>query len=207
MMVGRQLTADFHDFLRTRRSIRRFKPDLVPAAVIERILATATYAPSAHNKQPWRFAVVTDLSTKARLAEAISTHFRADMTADSAPEDDIADRIARTIRRTRGTPLIIVLCRDVTQVRPQPDIVSQQAEAIMGVQSVAMVGLQLLLAAHAESLGGTWICWPLFAPEETRAALDLPSEWEPQGMVFLGYSAEDPPIPGRKPLSEITLFR
>ncbi len=207
MMVGRQLTADLHDFLRTRRSIRRFKPDPVPAAVIERILETATYTPSAHNKQPWRFAVVTDLSAKTRLAEAIRARFRADMTADGAPEDDIADRIARTIRRTREAPLIIVLCRDVTQVRPQPDILRQQAEAIMGVQSVAIAGLQLLLAAHAEGLGATWICWPLFAPQETRAALDLPSDWEPQGMVFLGYSAEEPPIPARKPLSEITLFR
>ncbi|MBU4209506.1 MAG: nitroreductase family protein, partial [Proteobacteria bacterium] len=93
------------------------------------------------------------------------------------------------------------------QVRPQPDIFRQQAEAIMGVQSVALAGLQLLLSAHAEGLGATWICWPLFAPQETRAALDLPSEWEPQGMVFLGYSAEEPPIPEGKPLSEITLFR
>ena len=38
----------------------------------------------------------------------------------------------------------------------------------MGTQSVALAGLQLLLAAHAEGLGGTWICWPLFAPDETR---------------------------------------
>ncbi|MDI6768390.1 MAG: nitroreductase family protein [Anaerolineales bacterium] len=207
MMVGRQLTADLHDFLRTRRSIRRFTPDPVPAAVIERILETATYAPSAHNKQPWRFAVVTDLSAKARLAEAICARFRADMTADAAPEEEIANRIARTIRRTTEAPLVIVLCREVTQVRPQPDIVRQQAESTMGMQSVAMAGLQLLLSAHAEGLGGTWICWPLFAPQETRAALDLPAEWEPQGMVFIGYSAEEPPIPGRKPLSEITLFR
>jgi len=36
-------------FLRSRRSIRRFKPDPAPAAFIYRILETATYAPSAHN--------------------------------------------------------------------------------------------------------------------------------------------------------------
>jgi coenzyme F420-0:L-glutamate ligase/coenzyme F420-1:gamma-L-glutamate ligase len=77
----------------------------------------------------------------------------------------------------------------------------------MGTQSVALAGLQLLLAAHAEGLGGTWICWPLFAPEETRRALDLPSEWEPQGMIFLGYPAEQPEIPRRKAIEEVVRFR
>jgi coenzyme F420-0:L-glutamate ligase / coenzyme F420-1:gamma-L-glutamate ligase len=52
---------DIHNFLRARRSVRRFKTDLIPAPVIQRIIETATYAPSAHNLQPWRFAVVTDL--------------------------------------------------------------------------------------------------------------------------------------------------
>src|SRR5687768_2063471 len=54
-------TTELHNFLRTRRSIRRFKPDPVPASVIEEILTTATYAPSAHNRQPWRFAVLASL--------------------------------------------------------------------------------------------------------------------------------------------------
>ncbi|MCQ3937769.1 MAG: hypothetical protein DPW18_12075 [Chloroflexi bacterium] len=40
------------DFLRTRRSIRRFKPDPVPDSVIRELLHTATFAPSAHNRQP-----------------------------------------------------------------------------------------------------------------------------------------------------------
>ncbi|MEW5941732.1 MAG: nitroreductase family protein, partial [Chloroflexota bacterium] len=53
---------ELHAFLRTRRSIRRFKPDPVPGEVVSRILATATYAPSAHNLQPWRFIVINPRS-------------------------------------------------------------------------------------------------------------------------------------------------
>ena len=75
------------------------------------------------------------------------------------------------------------------------------------MKSVALAGLQLLLAAHAEGLGGTWICWPLFAPEETRQSLDLPSVWEPQGMIFLGYPAEEPEIPGRNTLESSVLYK
>ena len=206
MMAGRQLRADFHDFLRTRRSIRRFKPDPVPAAVIELVLETATYAPSAHNKQPWRFVVITTPEIKTRLAEAITARFRADMSTDGTPAAEVQARVERTIRRTNEAPLVIVVCRDVTQVKPQLDATRQQAEAAMGMQSVAMVGLQLLLAAHAEGLGGTWICWPLFAPEETRAALDLPSEWKPQGMVFIGQPAEQPEVPERKALQDVIRY-
>ena len=76
----------------------------------------------------------------------------------------------------------------------------------MGAQSVSLAGLQLLLAAHAEGLGGTWICWPLFAPEEIRHALDLSPDWEPLGMLFIGYPAEQPPTPVRKTLPEIVRY-
>ena len=198
------MTDDLHAFLRSRRSVRRFRPDPVPATVLERILETATYAPSAHNKQPWRFVVLTDAAAKSRLAKAITDRFRRDSSADGTAEADITDRVERSRRRLEEAPVAIVLCRDVTQDKPQPDPARQKAEATMGMQSVALAGLQLLLAAHAEGLGGTWICWPLFAPDETRRALGLASEWEPQGMIFLGYPAETPEIPERKPLQEVT---
>jgi coenzyme F420-0:L-glutamate ligase / coenzyme F420-1:gamma-L-glutamate ligase len=200
------MTEELHAFLRSRRSTRRFRPDPVPAAVLQRVLETATYAPSAHNKQPWRFVVLTNAEAKSLLAKAITDKFRGDMIADGTAEADIADRAERSRRRMGEAPAVVVLCRDVTQVDPQPDAIRQQAEATMGTQSVALAGLQLLLAAHAEGLGGTWICWPLFTPEETRRALDLSSEWEPQGMIFLGYPDEQPEPPVRKPLSEIVKF-
>lgn len=197
------MNADLHTFLRTRRSVRRFKPEAVQAATIQRILETATFAPSAHNLQPWRFAILTSLESKSHLAEAISARFREDMLADGMPETDIQIRVERSIRRAREAPVIIVLCHDSTRVDPQPNAISQQAEAIMGIQSTATAGLQLLLAAHAEGLAGTWICWPLFASQETLATLNLPVDWEPQGMVFLGYPAESPAAPKRVRLEEI----
>jgi len=75
-------TTDLHTFLRTRRSIRRFKPDPVPDSVIEEILTTATFAPSAHNRQPWRFCVLTDLSVKQKLADAMAIEFERDLEQD-----------------------------------------------------------------------------------------------------------------------------
>jgi nitroreductase len=76
----------------------------------------------------------------------------------------------------------------------------------MSSQSVALVGVQLLLAAHAEGLGGDWICWPLFAPGETIYVLGPDPEWEPQVMIFLGYPAEKPEMQAGKPLIKITRY-
>jgi coenzyme F420-0:L-glutamate ligase / coenzyme F420-1:gamma-L-glutamate ligase len=197
---------DLHAFLRSRRSIRRFKPDSVSLDCIRRILETAIYAPSAHNLQPWRFAVITSSASKSKLAKALSTRFRQDMEVDGVPEADIQPRINQTVRRVGEAPVIVIMCRDTTQVKPQPDSLLEQKEALMGTQSVALAGLQLLLAAHAEGLGGTWICWPLFAPDETRRALGLALEWEPQGMLFLGYPDETPEMPVRNSLQEVTRF-
>jgi len=201
-----QMLDDPHGFLRSRRSIRRFRPDPVPVEMVRRILETSIYAPSAHNLQPCRFVVLTAAEKKLHLAEAITRKFREDMLVDGTPESEIQARVERTFRRAQEAPVIVVLCRDTTQVNHQPESARQQAEMLMGVQSVALAGLQLLLAAHAEGLGATWICWPLFAAEETCVALGLSAEWDPQGMIFLGYPAEQPDAPKRKPVEEISLW-
>ncbi len=180
---------DYHDFLRTRRSIRRFKPDPIPDSVIQRILTTAIFAPSAHDQQPWRFCVVTDLSVKSRLGGAITSKMRADMQAEGADKSDIEKRVTLSLRRMEETPVVIILCRDSTAVRTDAP-----EEVIMGIQSTALAGLQLLLAAHAEGLGGCWICWPLYTQEATKSALGLPETWEPQAMFFIGYADETPKI-------------
>lgn len=56
------------NFLTSRRSIRRFKPDPIPDEVLLKILDVARYAPSARNSQPWVFIVVKDVEIKRKLA-------------------------------------------------------------------------------------------------------------------------------------------
>mgnify|MGYP001772545603 CR=1 FL=1 len=56
------------ELLLTRRSIRRFKDTPVGMDVVLRILDVARYAPSAKNRQPWVYIVVSDREVKSRLA-------------------------------------------------------------------------------------------------------------------------------------------
>ena len=196
---------DLHTFLRTRRSIRRFKLDLIPDSVIEEILTTATFAPSAHHRQPWRFAVITEPSAKKKLADAMAKKFELDLEADSLPREEINKKVTRSRDRIVTAPVIIILCVDMSDMDTYPDTRRKKAEYLMASQSAAGAGMQLLLAAHAEGLGSVWVCSPLFAQETVQAALGLPKSWEPQAMYFLGYPEEIPQVRERKNLHEIIL--
>jgi F420 biosynthesis protein FbiB-like protein len=199
-------TTDLDNFLRTRRSIRRFKPEPVPVSVIQSILSTATYAPSAHNRQPWRFVVVTDLSVKTQLADAMAEDFERDLIRDGVSPEKIQAQIKRSRERIGTAPLVVLLCLDMSEMDSYPDRERQQAERIMAMQSVAAAGLQLLLAAHAQGLGGVWVCSPLFAQETIQKTLNLSTSWEPQGMFFIGYADENREVRERKGVESISLF-
>lgn len=197
---------ELHGFLRSRRSVRRFRSESVPASSLERILNTATFAPSAHNRQPWRFVVVKDTAARSRLADAMAADFQRDLERDGLSESEVATRIETSRSRIKSVPLLIVLCMDNSVMDVYSDSRRADAERVMAIQSTANAGLALLLGAHAEGLAGAWSCAPLFAPLVVKATLDLPGTWEPQAMFFLGYPAQIPEPPARKSLSEISIF-
>jgi len=176
--------------IRSRRSIRRYRPEPVPEKVMGELLQAATYAPSAHNRQPWRFVVITSEALKHRLAAAMGARLRTDLQADGVSPERIAQDTVRSYQRISTAPGLIVVCLTLTEMDSYPDTRRQHHEWTMAVQSVAMAGQNLLLAAHAHGLGGCWLCAPLFCPDIVRETLALPTDWQPQGLITLGYPAE-----------------
>jgi F420 biosynthesis protein FbiB-like protein len=119
----------------------------------------------------------------------MAAEFRRDLHADSLPEGEVETRIARGVDRLLRAPAAVVLCSTMAEMDHYADPRREQAERTMGLQSASLAGGQLLLAAHAEGLGGCWMCGPLFAPQAVRDALDLPADWEPQAVIVLGWPA------------------
>ena len=68
-----------------------------------------------------------------------------------------------------------------------PDAKRSHNEHIMAIQSVAMAGQNILLAAHDAGLGACWMCAPLFCPNVVKTSLNLPDDWQPQGLLTIGY--------------------
>lgn len=173
-----------------RRSLRRYRPEPVPEAILRMVLDAGIRAPSAHNRQPWRFALVSRES-RDKLAKAMGARLRADLEADHVPEVVIAQDVNRSYERITLAPVLIVLCLSMADMDHYPDQRRQENERIMAIQSTAMAGQNLLLAAHALGLGACWMCAPLFVPDIVRDTLELPPDWEPQGMITMGFTDQE----------------
>ncbi len=186
-----------------RRSIRRYRTDAVPWERIERLLEAATRAPSAHNRQPWRFAVLDEPKSKDRLARAMGARLRADRLADGDAEDAVEQDIARSHGRITGAPTVIVVCLTLADMDAYPDALRAEAEYMMAAQGTAMAVGNLLLAAQAEGLGACWMCAPLFCPDTVVETLGLPADWRPQALITLGRPANDGRARARKPLAAL----
>jgi F420 biosynthesis protein FbiB-like protein len=195
-----------HDWIRSRRSVRRFTQQVVSQNILERILVTACQAPSAHNRQPWRFIVILSARDKERLAECMGAEFLNDLLKGGMEQAGARQQVERSRQRILEAPAAILLCADTSELDVYPDEKRSQGELTMAMQSVAMAGDTLLLAAHAEGLGGVWLCAPLFAQQAVRRAFALPDSWLPQGLILLGYPQLIPPERPRKPLSEVVRF-
>jgi F420 biosynthesis protein FbiB-like protein len=195
-----------HRLMRGRRSIRRYQPDPIRRDVLDRLFLSAAAAPSAHNRQPWRYLVIEDAAAKATLARAMGERLAADRARDGDAADAIARDVARSHARIAGAPVVILVCVTLEEADVYPDEVRSGAEFLMAVQSSAMATQNLLLAAHAEGLAACWMCAPLFCPEVVRASLDVPPAWQPQGLVTLGMPAEGGRERPRKPLSAFVRY-
>lgn len=189
--------------IRSRRSVRRYRRDPIPRAWAMVLLEAARWAPSAHNRQPWRFVMVEDAHMKARLARAMGERLTADLRQDGVPEERIAEDVARSYERIVSAPLAIVVCLSMQEMDRYPDARRQAAERTMAAQSVAMAGQNILLMAHALGLGACWCCAPLFCQGLVRRILRLPRTWEPQAFITLGYPRHHPPTPPRKAPEEV----
>jgi len=119
---------DYQKLIRTRRSIRGYRPDPVSEDILQKILDAARIAPTAANRQPFQLIVVTDPSTRARLKEVYDRDWF--WTA----------------------PVIIVGCVEEAKAWQRADGFNA-AEV-----DLSIVMDHLILAATDEGLGTCWIC-------------------------------------------------
>lgn len=192
--------------LRERRSIRRYREEAVSAEIVQDLLEAATWAPSSHNRQPWRFCVIGTPAVRDELADRMAEAWRTDLLADGMDAAEIDKRVNVRRMRLKGAPVVIVPSLCMEEMDRYPDALRSRAEWTMGVQSVALACQNLLLAAHAYGLGACWMCAALFVPDLIRTLLELPPGWEPQALITIGYPAEER-TSTRQHVAEKTIWR
>lgn len=202
-----ELALTLYRIIQERRSIRRFDGSSIPPEILQRVLDAATMAPSAHNRQPWRFVILTTFEDRRSLANALGERLREDRLGDGDAPSQIERDVAQSIGRISNAPAVVICCLAMETLDVYPDERRIIAEYNMAVQSVSMAAQNLLLAAHAEGLGACWLCAPLFAKDLVRKELSLPEGWEPQGLIILGYPAEAGQERPRRSIEEVSLWR
>lgn len=181
---------DVLELIRGRRSLRRYQSRPVPREWIMQILESASWAPSAHNRQPWRFVILDDAALKQQLAVSMGLRLRRDLNADKVPLAIIDKDVSCSYDRISSAPLIIVVCMTLADMDVYSDDRRNRHEQAMAVQSTAMAGQNMMLMASSLGLGACWMCAPLFCPDLVRQVLDLPEDWIAQGMVTIGFPAQ-----------------
>lgn len=194
---------DFIKIIRGRRSIRSYLAKEVDFELVLRLIDAARWAPSAHNAQPWRFIIISDPNVKRELAEAMASDWLRDLRGNGVPEEEARKLTEASIKRFSEAPILIVAAITMREMHKYPDKRRQRFEHLMATQSLAAAIQNLLLAAHVEGLGACWFCAPLFCQNTVRRVLRMPRDVEPQALITIGYPAEIPEPPPRKPLKEI----
>ncbi len=184
---------DVLELIKTRRSVKSWKPDPVPREVVERLLDAAVWAPNHKLTEPWRFYVLGP-KAKKKLAE-LRRRLRAEKVPDpEAPE--VRAALQKVYDDTWATPaLLAVACATSDdRVRREEDY----AATAMAVQN-------LLLAAASLGIGTYLRTGEMLEHPEMRALVDLPDDHRLFGVISLGYAAETP-TKRRTPAAEKTIW-
>lgn len=201
-----------YEAMRERRSVRRFKPDAVPRDVVTSLIEAAITAPSASNKQPWRFFVVEDRARIERMAAAvreataaISAHIPESSQASFRAYGDYFTRFehapAVIVPVHRAMSVLSNLVDDALDGATRATV--RHMEEQSGLVGTSLAVMNLLLMAHALGLGASGMTGPLVAEPALRAILEIPDGWSIVALVPIGWPDEDPAATDRKPVDKV----
>src|SRR3972149_5310791 len=109
------------EIVRHRRSIRQFAERSVPPDMLHLCLFSAHCAPSAHNRQPWRFVAVSDEQFKHSLADRMGGRLLGDLRADGVSEEVAVRDANRSRARITSAPVVLVMCLTMADMDRYPD--------------------------------------------------------------------------------------
>jgi nitroreductase len=208
--------------IHTARSLRRFKPDPVPDALLEQVLDAAIRAPSAGNAQNWAFIVVRDRQRRAALGEIYrkASEIASAMYAARGRPAHLTERQFASMMASGShlwehmgeAPVILIPCLRVPVV-PAPQSLPENirplhaaelvyAQRIRGA-SIYPAVQNILLTCRSLGLGTTITTNHIRCEQDVRTLLSLPPEVDTFAMMPIGWPLDAYGPLTRRPLSEV----
>ncbi|OMB90843.1 nitroreductase [Mycobacterium colombiense] len=153
------------DAICARRNVREYQPNPVPAEDLDRIAEAGWRAPSAKNRQPWDFVIVTD-----------------------------RDRLTELSTVWRGAGHIAAAAAAIAIVVPVPP---DERRVITDNYDVGQATMAMMIAATDLGIGTGHSS--VGDQGKARAILGVPDEYLVAFLLGLGYPADRPLTPIRKP--------
>ncbi|MEN4017157.1 MAG: nitroreductase family protein [Methanobacterium sp.] len=166
---------ELFDAIMNRRSIRKFKDEVLEDELIEKIVEAGIWAPSAGDLESWDAVIVKDEQTKVQIAVA-------------AYVQEFAAK----------APVLIVICANMAN---SGAIYGKRGRELYCIQDASCAAQNMMLAAYALGLGTTWI--GAFKEEDVADLLQLPSHVRPVALIPIGYPDEEPEAPPRRSVKEV----
>lgn len=192
--------------IENRRSIRKYRKDMPDRGLIDEILHAGMLAPSAKNRQPWKFLVYTEKS-KEMLLGAMETgliRMRDDSAVPQAAKAGLTDAF-HTLGIMREAPVLVAVLNTGSG---SPFAGISPADRITEICDSLSIGAaveNMLLKATELGLGSLWIANTFFAYPELTAMIGTDAQLA--CAVVFGYADEAPPQRPRKLFGDAAEYR
>lgn len=189
-----------------RRSIRKYTDIPVSKEQIEQIVKAATLAPSAKNRQPWKYLVYTK-EAKRQLLDVMEAGLKKEQQDHALlPKSAFGLPDAfHTLQIMREAPVVIIVMNTNGGSPYETVDADQRLAEICDSLSIGAAIENMILKATELGLGTLWIANTCFAYDAMVAFIQSPGQLI--GAVAVGYAAEDPLPRPRKAMNEVLEYR
>ncbi len=196
-----------------RRSHRQFLSDPVEREDLETVIQAAAHAPSPLNNQPWRFIVIENRETIAKIADFVKTQTESirDRVLKGAM-DEYNEYCKNAVFFAEAPALIIVLLKPIDndskgRLWGVPGFFKNERRARGDIMSIGAACQNLMLAAESLGLCTCMMLYPLIADEDVRELLDIRIPWEIMAYFPIGKKVEqNVALPKRRNTARIVEF-
>lgn len=189
-VIKKEIKMELKEAIKKRRSIRKFKNTKVPSEKIRDLINCARLAPSAKNRQPWKFLIIKG-EVKNKIADIMIKKEKSSITSFERKMYNVNSSVMATARIIKEAPILILVLK------------SYDDNWIIG-DSLSIGGAieHICLRATDLGLGSLWIRDIVYTQKEIAKLVEY-DDMELISAISIGYPDEKPKSRPRKKLNEV----